>query len=109
MANVLQESCVGSCCQRQFRYGNFYGILIKSIFPINLFLPQLNDMELLTWDSNSSDNMMMMVDEDYMGLMSDTLFSTITNQPFAFPDSREIGNTLQTYFNLNEYTKRLYK
>ncbi|XP_049821899.1 MLX-interacting protein isoform X2 [Aethina tumida] len=51
----------------------------------------LNDMELLTWDSNSSDNMMMMVDEDYMGLMSDTLFSTITNQPFAFPDSREIA------------------
>lgn len=33
----------------------------------------------------------MLVDEDYMGLMSDTLFSTITNQPFAFPDSREIG------------------
>lgn len=33
----------------------------------------------------------MMVDEDYMGLMSDTLFSTITNQPFVFPDPREIG------------------
>ncbi|KAJ8960785.1 hypothetical protein NQ318_020079 [Aromia moschata] len=35
--------------------------------------------------------MNMMVDEDYMGLMSDTLFSTITNQPFVFPDSREIA------------------
>lgn len=33
----------------------------------------------------------MMVDEDYLGLMSDTLFSTITSQPFAFPDSREIA------------------
>ncbi|KAJ8970679.1 hypothetical protein NQ317_012361 [Molorchus minor] len=51
----------------------------------------LNDMDLLVWDSGSSDNMNMMVDEDYMGLMSDTLFSTITNQPFVFPDSREIA------------------
>ncbi|KAJ8970870.1 hypothetical protein NQ314_000995 [Rhamnusium bicolor] len=51
----------------------------------------LSDVELLVWDSNSSDNMNMMVDEDYMGLMSDTLFSTITNQPFVFPDSREIA------------------
>lgn len=33
----------------------------------------------------------MMIDEDYMGLMSDTLFSTIANQPYAFPDTREIG------------------
>lgn len=55
-------------------------------------LIQLSDVDLLVWDSNSSDNMNMMVDEDYMGLMSDTLFSTITNQPFVFPDSREIGN-----------------
>ncbi|XP_018572257.1 MLX-interacting protein isoform X2 [Anoplophora glabripennis] len=51
----------------------------------------LSDVDLLVWDSNSSDNMNMMVDEDYMGLMSDTLFSTITNQPFVFPDSREIA------------------
>lgn len=48
------------------------------------------NLDLLPWDSNSSDNMMM-VDEDYMGLMSDTLFSTISNQPFVFPDSREIA------------------
>lgn len=35
----------------------------------------------------------MMVDEDYMELMTDTLFSTITsNQPIYFPDPREIGN-----------------
>lgn len=52
---------------------------------------QLSDADLLTWNSQSSENMHMLVDEDYMGLMSDTLFSTITNQPFAFPDSREIG------------------
>lgn len=50
-------------------------------------------MNLLVWDTNSSDDMRMMVDEDYMGLMSDTLFSTITNQPFAFPDSREIAKS----------------
>ncbi|KAG5874456.1 hypothetical protein JTB14_035181 [Gonioctena quinquepunctata] len=50
----------------------------------------LQEMDLLVWDSSSSDNLNMMVDEDYMGLMSDTLFTTITNQPFAFPDSREI-------------------
>ncbi|CAG9825495.1 unnamed protein product [Phaedon cochleariae] len=56
-------------------------------------IDSLHEMDLLVWDSNSSDNMSMnmMVDEDYMGLMSDTLFSTITNQPFAFPDSREIA------------------
>lgn len=36
----------------------------------------------------------MMVDEDYMEFMTDTLFSTITaNQPFAFPDTREIGKS----------------
>ncbi|XP_063902897.1 MLX-interacting protein isoform X3 [Zophobas morio] len=51
----------------------------------------LSDVDLLTWNSQSSENMHMMVDEDYMGLMSDTLFSTITNQPFVFPDSREIA------------------
>lgn len=41
-------------------------------------------------DSNESGNSMM-VDEDYMDLMSDTLFSSIT-QPFPFPNPREIGN-----------------
>nr|XP_023013295.1 MLX-interacting protein-like [Leptinotarsa decemlineata]AKG92766.1 Mlx interactor [Leptinotarsa decemlineata] len=51
----------------------------------------LNDMDLLVWDSNSSENLNMMVDEDYMGLMSDTLFTTITNQPYVFPDTREIA------------------
>ena len=35
------------------------------------------------------------MDEDYMDFMSDTLFSTIAaNQPFAFPDTREIGELL---------------
>lgn len=37
----------------------------------------------------------MLVDEDYMELMTDTLFSTISsNQPLYFPDPREIGNSL---------------
>ena len=36
----------------------------------------------------------MMVDEDYMELMTDTLFSTISsNQPLYFPDPREIGQS----------------
>ncbi|XP_044267723.1 uncharacterized protein LOC123013335 isoform X2 [Tribolium madens] len=51
----------------------------------------LSDVDLLTCYSQSTENMHMMVDEDYMGLMSDTLFSTITNVPFVFPDSREIA------------------
>ncbi|VEN55280.1 unnamed protein product, partial [Callosobruchus maculatus] len=46
---------------------------------------------LLSWNSKSTENMDMMVDEDYMGLMSDTLFSSIANQPFVFPDPREIA------------------
>ncbi|KAK5646464.1 hypothetical protein RI129_004928 [Pyrocoelia pectoralis] len=51
----------------------------------------LSDLDALVWHSQSIDSMHMMVDEDYLGLMSDTLFSTITSQPFAFPDSREIA------------------
>lgn len=51
----------------------------------------LSDLDTFTWHSQSSDSMHMMVDEDYLGLMSDTLFSTITSQPFVFPDSREIA------------------
>ncbi|XP_018326914.1 carbohydrate-responsive element-binding protein [Agrilus planipennis] len=54
-------------------------------------LETLSELDALTWHSQSSDSMNMMVDEDYMSLMSDTLFSTITNQPFVFPDSREIA------------------
>lgn len=50
----------------------------------------LTEMELLAWHSQAVDESMM-VDEDYMGLMSDTLFSTIGNQPFQFPDTREIA------------------
>ncbi|XP_034241723.1 MLX-interacting protein [Thrips palmi] len=53
------------------------------------------DVDMLDWqpDSNDSSSMMsMMVDQDYMEFMSDTLFSTIqSNQPFAFPDTREIA------------------
>lgn len=59
---------------------------------------QFTDSDLLDWPSPSTEgleNQQMMVDEDYMDLMSDTLFSTITsNQPFAFPDIREIGQCL---------------
>ncbi|GLH14639.1 uncharacterized protein GBIM_18987 [Gryllus bimaculatus] len=58
--------------------------------------PELQtDMDMFDWQPHSNDsNSMnsMMVDEDYMEFMSDTLFSTIqSNQPFAFPDPREIA------------------
>ncbi|XP_021937166.1 MLX-interacting protein isoform X4 [Zootermopsis nevadensis] len=56
-----------------------------------------NDMitDMFDWQPHSNDSVhsmgSMMVDEDYMEFMSDTLFSTISaNQPFAFPDPREI-------------------
>ena len=56
----------------------------------------MTDLDMFDWQSQSNDSSQldsMMVDEDYMELMSDTLFSTISsNQPFAFPDTREIGN-----------------
>lgn len=55
----------------------------------------LSDVDMLDWqpDSNDSSSLMsMMADQDYMEFMSDTLFSTIqSNQPFAFPDTREIA------------------
>ncbi|KAI4465328.1 basic helix-loop-helix zip transcription factor [Holotrichia oblita] len=50
------------------------------------------EMELMKCELSNSEADGMLIDEDYMGLMSDTLFSTITNHPFAFPDTREIGN-----------------
>lgn len=68
---------------RMFYRNNLHGLQPKE--------DMLSDVEALLIDSNSMDNMNMMIDEDYMGLMSDTLFSTITNQPFAFPDTREIA------------------
>lgn len=57
-------------------------------------LLQITDM--FDWQPHSNDSVQsmgsMMVDEDYMEFMSDTLFSTISaNQPFAFPDPREIS------------------
>lgn len=60
------------------------------------FILQMTELDMFDWQSQGNDSSQlgsMMVDEDYMELMSDTLFSTITsNQPFAFPDTREIGN-----------------
>ncbi|KAJ9596440.1 hypothetical protein L9F63_012524 [Diploptera punctata] len=57
-----------------------------------------NDMctDMFDWQPHSNDSVhsmgSMMVDEDYMEFMTDTLFSTIQqNQPFAFPDPREIS------------------
>ncbi|XP_014245139.1 MLX-interacting protein isoform X2 [Cimex lectularius] len=59
--------------------------------PPNYGHDTLAELEGHDWSLNSNESLMM-VDEDYMGLMSDTLFSTITaNQPFAFPDTREIA------------------
>lgn len=51
--------------------------------------------DVFDWQPHSNDSVhsmgSMMVDEDYMEFMSDTLFSTISaNQPYAFPDQREI-------------------
>lgn len=58
-------------------------------------------MDVLDWQPHSNDSIPMMVDEDYMEFMSDTLFSTIqSNQPYAFPDTREIGIQL---FYILEY------
>ncbi|XP_068086175.1 MLX-interacting protein [Anabrus simplex] len=54
----------------------------------------LQDMDMFDWQPHSNDSAdmgSMMVDEDYMEFMSDTLFSTIQSQPFAFPDTREIA------------------
>ncbi|XP_039292494.1 MLX-interacting protein isoform X2 [Nilaparvata lugens] len=51
----------------------------------------LSEMDLLGWQPHSNDCSHMMVDEDYMEFMSDTLFSSIAAQPFAFPDPREIA------------------
>lgn len=67
---------------------------------------QANEIELFTGSSQSSENMHMMVDADYMDLMSDTLFSTITSQPFVFPDSREIGSTLKIYISPSVILKK---
>lgn len=51
----------------------------------------LVEFENSEWQTPISDSQMM-VDEDYMNLMSDTLFSTITGSvPFPFPDTREIA------------------
>ncbi|KAL0272108.1 UNVERIFIED_CONTAM: hypothetical protein PYX00_005204 [Menopon gallinae] len=55
----------------------------------------VSELDMFDWPTHNTEMQQlgpMMVDEDYMDLMSDTLFSTITsNQPFAFPDTREIA------------------
>lgn len=59
---------------------------------------KVSDMDILDWQSQG-DSSHMLVDEDYLAFMSDTLFTTITsNQPFAFPDTREIGMNFLLYF-----------
>jgi hypothetical protein len=84
----------------------------------NFFYLKLESMDTLEWGSDMENSGMygmgagsscngisgtpsgdsvhsMMVDEDYMELMTDTLFSTIScNQPLYFPDPREIGQLL---------------
>nr|XP_022912047.1 MLX-interacting protein-like isoform X1 [Onthophagus taurus] len=57
----------------------------------------LLELELLRYDFPYQEHNML-IDEDYMGLMSDTLFSTISNQPFAFPDTREIAKAGLSHF-----------
>uniref|UniRef100_A0A8D8W4T9 MLX-interacting protein n=1 Tax=Cacopsylla melanoneura TaxID=428564 RepID=A0A8D8W4T9_9HEMI len=50
--------------------------------------------DMLEWQPGSNDsnsNASMLMDEDYMEFMSDTLFSTISSQSFFFPDSKELS------------------
>ncbi|CAG9838208.1 unnamed protein product [Diabrotica balteata] len=68
---------------RMFYRNNILGHVTKDV------TDALLDIDLGEWDTMTVDNMM--VDEDYMGMMSDTLFSTIANQPFVFPDPREMA------------------
>jgi MAX-like protein X len=61
---------------------------------------------MFDWQPHSNDSVRsvgsMMVDEDYMEFMSDTLFSTISaNQPYAFPDQREISMLLTVLYFKN--------
>nr|CAD7457016.1 unnamed protein product [Timema tahoe] len=68
--------------------------ILKSCVSLSLSR-QLAEMDMFDWQPHSNDSLhsmgSMMVDEDYMEFMSDTLFTSITyNQPFAFPDTREI-------------------
>lgn len=71
---------------------------IRVILLIFLIIFQLTEM--IDWNSCSlSNDSTMMMDEDYMDFMSDTLFTTITsNQPFAFPDTREIGKLIFIHY-----------
>ncbi|XP_059054369.1 carbohydrate-responsive element-binding protein isoform X2 [Achroia grisella] len=53
-------------------------------------ISEMDTVESFSQCSDFAGNML--TDEDYLNFMSDTLFSTITsNQPFAFPDCREIA------------------
>ncbi|KAM3963576.1 MLX interacting protein mondo isoform 2-T2 [Aphomia sociella] len=53
-------------------------------------ISEMDTVESFSQCSDFAGNML--TDEDYLSFMSDTLFSTITsNQPFAFPDCREIA------------------
>lgn len=90
MAHVLPEPPLRTCAKRGYGYGDYFFNYSSKLTRNMKF--KINDVDAILGDSNSMDTMnMMMIDEDYMGLMSDTLFSTITNQPFAFPDTRELG------------------
>jgi len=91
MAHVLPEPPVWARAKGGHGYGDYFSNYYSSKLTRNIKF-KMNDVDAILGDSNSMDTMnMMMIDEDYMGLMSDTLFSTITNQPFAFPDTRELG------------------
>lgn len=116
MANVLQEQNPWLELQRWSRYGALGSISkVLRAYIKNLLRLQLESVDMLDWSndmlnagnygtnagnsyggsSGSSSGNSMMVDEDYMELMTDTLFSTISsNQPLYFPDPREIGKSL---------------
>lgn len=93
MASVLQEQIFRLYATGNTRSSKTTSSIIKLDNKRIVFF-QLNEMDMmLALDPCSTDNMMM-IDEDYMGLMSDTLFSTIANQTYVFPDSREIGTVI---------------
>nr|XP_031840894.1 carbohydrate-responsive element-binding protein isoform X7 [Nomia melanderi] len=97
---------------RMFYRNKILGWTNKDGTEMSTPLFQMESMDVLDWDnglgtagnygtgtgnthggtSGTPGGESMMVDEDYMELMTDTLFSTISsNQPIYFPDPREIA------------------
>lgn len=75
---------------KKWRMFHFTRILDKGDAIVHDAISDMDTVETFSQGSDLAGSMLM--DEDYLNLMSDTLFSTITShQPFAFPDPREIA------------------